>query len=325
MLSTFIAMLCFFWLALLDGMRTLEHHRTFRRFYLPKIALIFCMWLVAVVAYTIISVYERDDPRYPTIYDMPGMRSTLALFYLLYGTYMLWLVYVIVRAFQEVGQFAHVRLRLKFFLMVLLFTVFTTMVGILMGVVGPSTNNAMAFLIYFALFNTYVYMLAFVYSPAASSSDEDRSAKYRIRLGDDDDDFEDQTLQDGAFTINWDDDPALPPLPAEPLPAEQQRQLLLQQQQQRQQQEQQQKQQSQPEPREREMESLGEPAPADTAPPAAVEPFAAFTPSPQPSVPQPEAPAVVEPFAAFTPTPPQTEAAAPAAAVPAEADDADAI
>eukprot|EP00002_Diphylleia_rotans_P011277 TRINITY_DN222_c0_g1_i1.p1 TRINITY_DN222_c0_g1~~TRINITY_DN222_c0_g1_i1.p1 ORF type:complete len:491 (-),score=89.84 TRINITY_DN222_c0_g1_i1:794-2266(-) len=189
----FLAVLLLFWLCLVDGYRKAQSNqrRKLFQFYGPKIGLVGLLWLFAVISYTMISMFEQDDPSYDTFTDVPGIKELLALYVSCFAIYITWFVYALVRAMIEIRDVAHLQFRFKFFVLVTLATLLVVAVGVFLGFVGPDQENAATFLIYFSTFNMYIYYLSYMYaSPARGiQGDPDRIAMLESDGEDADEDF----------------------------------------------------------------------------------------------------------------------------------------
>jgi hypothetical protein len=108
---------------------------------------------------------QLNDPVYSTGSDLPGLIFFEVLVLLALLIYIFWLVYVTCRACGDMRILPYLGVRLK---ALALFT-FSVMLVVVSGVIfsGIATRNSAAeFLSYLALFNLYLYTLAFLYLPA---------------------------------------------------------------------------------------------------------------------------------------------------------------
>jgi len=163
--ASFIVLLLLFWLILFDGIRKEASQRTFKAFYLPKGILVGVVWIVGITVFTWTQLHEKDDPVFSTTNDLPGYIGFQIFMLILLIIYIFWLVYATCRACGDMKTLPYLGIRIKFF-GVFTLLVILTVVGALIFGYGTQTNNAAEFLSFLALFNLYVYTLAFVYLPS---------------------------------------------------------------------------------------------------------------------------------------------------------------
>uniref|UniRef100_A0A8B9IQZ3 Transmembrane protein 181 n=1 Tax=Anser cygnoides TaxID=8845 RepID=A0A8B9IQZ3_ANSCY len=165
--SLFLCALLLFWLCVYHGIRV-QGERKCLTFYLPKLFIVGLLWLAS------------------------GMK----IFFLVVATtYILYLLFLIVRACSELRNMPYVDLRLKF-LTALTFIVLVISIVIL---------YLPEFLSFYGLLNFYLYTLAFVYSPSKNALYEsqlkDNPAFSMLNDSDDDviygSDYEEMPLQNG--------------------------------------------------------------------------------------------------------------------------------
>jgi Wntless-like, transmembrane domain len=208
---TFVGELLFFWLVTFDGLRKEEPgKRLFARFYLPKLLFILVWWLCTLVISVWIEVHELDNPEYTDVRDIPGF-----IFFSIFELaavliYIVWFVWIVLNAFRDMRTLPLLSSRVKFLGALTFFVIALTVFGVLFDLLKPDVGSAAAFLLYIALFNLYVWLLAVVYSPAAYETIGGAAnlAQYEIAAWDDDTQRS-IDLDDGD---DDDDDYSAPPL-----------------------------------------------------------------------------------------------------------------
>jgi len=185
--GSFVVLLLFFWLVIFDGIRQEDTKRSFLTFYLPKIIFLGLLWLTLIIAFTLFSIYENEDPT--TVVKMQGYITffELTMVIVLIG-YAIWLGYIIVRACFMMSSMPFLGVRLKFFGTFTFLVFIVILVGILFGLFSPIRENAATFVAFLSLLNFYVYTLAIVYYPSGGLTQEQLSERIGVtRLEDDED------------------------------------------------------------------------------------------------------------------------------------------
>mmetsp|Transcript_18550 Transcript_18550/g.32193 ORF Transcript_18550/g.32193 Transcript_18550/m.32193 type:complete len:455 (-) Transcript_18550:24-1388(-) len=196
MLVTFIAMLFFFWLVMFDGVRKDAQQRTMLKFYVPKLALVGLLWITTLVVFTMIELRSLSNPEYAESEDDPNFTFFLVGELILAVIYLFWVVYVVCRACSESRTFPLLGVRIRFFALFTLTVVLIMVLGIVFEGFGPTTavsGSPMGLLAYLALYNYYVYVLAFMYLPsrfAAKGGARDQIGM--VRFEDDADSLEEE-------------------------------------------------------------------------------------------------------------------------------------
>lgn len=184
--ASFIVLLLFFWLILFDGIRQEQSQRTFLKFYFPKLALLGTTWISGIVIYTWAQLHENSDPVFTSASDLPGYVFFQVFMLILLIAYLFWLIFATCRTCGDLRTLPYLGVRIKFFGVYTLIIILTVVGALIFGV-GTSLNNAAEFLSFLALFNLYVYVLAFVYLPSQAqpqqSSDGDAQQNTNDKIG----------------------------------------------------------------------------------------------------------------------------------------------
>ncbi|XP_005043743.1 PREDICTED: transmembrane protein 181 [Ficedula albicollis] len=214
--SLFLCALLLFWLCVYHGIRV-QGERKFLTFYLPKFFIVGLLWLASVTLGIWQTVNEVHDPTYQYRVDTGNFQGMKIFFLVVATTYILYLLFLIVRACSELRNMPYVDLRLKF-LTALTFVVLVISIVILYLRFGAQVlqdnfvaelsthyQNSAEFLSFYGLLNFYLYTLAFVYSPSKNALYEsqlkDNPAFSMLNDSDDDviygSDYEEMPLQNG--------------------------------------------------------------------------------------------------------------------------------
>ncbi|XP_044527720.1 transmembrane protein 181 isoform X2 [Gracilinanus agilis] len=214
--SVFLCALLLFWLCVYHGIRV-QGERKCLTFYFPKFFIVGLLWLASVTLGIWQTVNELHDPMYQYRVDTGNFQGMKVFFLIVAGMYILYLLFLIVRACSELRHMPYVDLRLKF-LTALTFVVLVISIVILYlrfgsqvlqdNFVAEMSNhyqNSAEFLSFYGLLNFYLYTLAFVYSPSKNALYEsqlkDNPAFSMLNDSDDDviygSDYEEMPLQNG--------------------------------------------------------------------------------------------------------------------------------
>uniref|UniRef100_A0A8C3H8M2 Transmembrane protein 181 n=1 Tax=Chrysemys picta bellii TaxID=8478 RepID=A0A8C3H8M2_CHRPI len=192
--SVFLCALLLFWLCVYHGIRV-QGERKCLTFYFPKFFIVGLLWLACVTLGIWQTVNELHDPTYQFRVDTGNFQGMKIFFLVVATVYILYLLFLIVRACSELRNMPYVDLRLKF-LTALTFVVLVISIVIL---------YLPEFLSFYGLLNFYLYTLAFVYSPSKNALYEsqlkDNPAFSMLNDSDDDviygSDYEEMPLQNG--------------------------------------------------------------------------------------------------------------------------------
>ncbi|CAI5683855.1 transmembrane protein 181 isoform X2 [Oreochromis niloticus] len=226
--ALFLCALLLFWLCVYHGIRV-QGERKFLTFYLPKLVIVGLLWLSAVTLGIWQTVNELQDPTYQYKVDIANFQGMKVFFLIVVALYILYLIFLIVRACSELKNMPYSDLRLKF-LTALTFVVLIISMAILYLRFGAKAlqdnfvaelsthyQNSAEFLSFYGLLNFYLYTLAFVYSPSKNalydSQLKDNPAFSMLNDSDDEviygSDYEDMPLQNGRAikaTAKYQDD-----------------------------------------------------------------------------------------------------------------------
>uniref|UniRef100_A0A674A3S8 Transmembrane protein 181 n=1 Tax=Salmo trutta TaxID=8032 RepID=A0A674A3S8_SALTR len=217
--ALFLCSLLLFWLCVYHGIRVLGERKCLT-FYLPKLVIVGLLWLSAVTLGIWQTVNELQDPTYQYKVDIANFQGMKIFFLVVVTLYILYLIFLIVRACSELKNMPYTDLRLKF-LTALTFVVLIISMAILYLRFGAKAlqDNFVAelsthyqnyilfseFLSFYGLLNFYLYTLAFVYSPSKDaiydSQLKDNPAFSMLNDSDDEviygSDYEEMPLQNG--------------------------------------------------------------------------------------------------------------------------------
>ncbi|GAB6032821.1 hypothetical protein CHUAL_012023 [Chamberlinius hualienensis] len=177
--ASFLCTLLLFWLCIYHGIR--QNERYFITFYLPKVILVGMLWMASVTLASWHKFNERRDPTYNYTLDTQNYNGFKLFFFIAGGMYMVYLLYLIVRAYSELRNMPYFDVRLKFLTTLMLFVISISIAITVMrfGVQVLQDNfiselttnykNSAEFMAYYGLLNLYLYVMAFVYSPSPNA------------------------------------------------------------------------------------------------------------------------------------------------------------
>ncbi|XP_059380220.1 transmembrane protein 181-like isoform X6 [Carassius carassius] len=214
--ALFLCALLLFWLCVYHGIRV-QGERRFLTFYLPKLLIVGLLWLSAVTLGIWQTVNELQDPTYQYKVDIQNFQGMKIFFLLLVSVYVLYLLFLVLRACSELKNTPYTDLRLKFLtaltLLVLLISLLILYLRFgskalqdnFVSELSTHYQNSAEFLSFYGLLNFYLYTLAFVYSPSRSalydSQLKDNPAFSMLNDSDDEviygSDYEEMPLQNG--------------------------------------------------------------------------------------------------------------------------------
>ncbi|XP_060023574.1 transmembrane protein 181 isoform X1 [Lagenorhynchus albirostris] len=111
--SVFLCALLLFWLCVYHGIRV-QGERKCLTFYLPKCFIVGLLWLACVTLGIWQTINELHDPMYQYRVDTGNFQGMKVFFMVVAAMYILYLLFLIVRACSELRHMPYVDLRLKF-------------------------------------------------------------------------------------------------------------------------------------------------------------------------------------------------------------------
>eukprot|EP00935_MAST-01C_sp_MAST-1C-sp1_P001055 g1055.t1 len=175
--------------------------------------------LIFFLCLTILLCYERlrtaGDPTYNSQTDMKHYTALYAIGVLLVTLYAIYLLRIFALCFQQIKQMSYLALVL---LMITCASIFATVVGVYANALSPLETAAVAFLGFYSVFNTYVFVIAICYRPSgaqpAGPTARDRehfeqaaslqhgAGRYGDRLDDDEEDDEEEDEQEVELELS---------------------------------------------------------------------------------------------------------------------------
>lgn len=176
--ASFLCALLLFWLCAFHGIRQSERRLSF---YLPKLLIVGVLWVSAFTLSSWQQYNELQDPTYQYKIDIGHFMGLKVLFFTIGAIYLVYLVYLLIRAYSELRAMPYFDVRLKFLtgLMLIVLTISVVITGLRFGTGVLQDNfvadlethydNSAEFLTFFGLLNFYLYTMAFVYSPSKNA------------------------------------------------------------------------------------------------------------------------------------------------------------
>lgn len=174
----FVCLLLMYWLVefgLLKANQNTDGNISCCRFYAPKIFAIFVYWITAISALGAVVYATAEDPLYD--WTLSGTPKFAVVWAALAATfYLLYLLWVLMRSFSVIKTFqAAERFLFGTHLTVLIITVLGIAAG---AATGQQATGPFAFIFFNTLFNLYVILLVYLYTPVSGdvSSSNDHNA-----------------------------------------------------------------------------------------------------------------------------------------------------
>lgn len=161
----FTSILMIYWLFLIDKIRLDLPRIEYSREHLPKLILVAIYGILSLALYGWIRVELVDDPVFEDS-DVPT--GELVLFYLVavaYCAIVIWLVVLVILAAPVVWSKGYLFNRLNFTGIPTCACIFSVIVGLFSGTIGPVGRTSVGFMYFFALYNVYCYLLCYGYWP----------------------------------------------------------------------------------------------------------------------------------------------------------------
>eukprot|EP01062_Namystynia_karyoxenos_P058628 TRINITY_DN50147_c0_g1_i1.p1 TRINITY_DN50147_c0_g1~~TRINITY_DN50147_c0_g1_i1.p1 ORF type:complete len:619 (+),score=232.87 TRINITY_DN50147_c0_g1_i1:84-1859(+) len=170
LLNTYLVVFLFALLAFTDHVAQTKKKTTLA-FYGPKAALLGLLWAVAVFSWARGGYQQHWDPAASSGFDveMDGYEVLKIFVGVIIGIYGLWLLYLVVTVlFRDTRPAVHVSLRFKV-VWSLTFLMVAAIIAGLLRVRVWDTSGSIEFLLFYAIFNIYTFMLALFFSPATDA------------------------------------------------------------------------------------------------------------------------------------------------------------
>lgn len=175
---TFLSTMLLFWLEVFsdmaeDGTETTageaarwrqQKVKAFREM-VPQLVLIALMWLTSVLIYNFERVGQDGDPSVASVDNFSAYTGVKVARIILAVVYFIWLLILILKAVRNLPNMAP---PYRFIFVMTLFTIGCTAAGYIMGWLVPSVQKASAFAFFIVLYNAYVLILAWCYTPVGS-------------------------------------------------------------------------------------------------------------------------------------------------------------
>uniref|UniRef100_A0A7S2XXX3 Wntless-like transmembrane domain-containing protein n=1 Tax=Fibrocapsa japonica TaxID=94617 RepID=A0A7S2XXX3_9STRA len=171
-IATFVAVLLLYWLCLMDQIRT-DHHATsvgsrkiaWPRWVIWKSILCFVIWLIIMSTFIELYTTQTKDPTFDGITESTDERKSMAFTAatsLFMAIYIIWMIYLIVSAFHHIKEMLPCY---HFLFGVTLLVIIITVVAVFLASLFPVQSTPVQFLGLYGMYNMYIWMLAFAYTP----------------------------------------------------------------------------------------------------------------------------------------------------------------
>ncbi|GAB9464788.1 Transmembrane protein [Globisporangium polare] len=165
---TFFQVLLLFWLVMLDNLRLQGKVSgvSNSQFFTPKIVYISFFWLMNAIYHGYMKYYANNDPTW----DPLATNANFALVQAICGAmsifYVMWFTYLVLVSHQEIRSR---RVRYRYLVLLTYFMVIMAFVGLGSGAISPAPTSGGQWTWFQALFNVYVYVIAYLYAPSSSA------------------------------------------------------------------------------------------------------------------------------------------------------------
>lgn len=185
--GTFFSALLVFWLCAYHGIR--QNNRRFVSFYLPKLLLVAAIWITGCALASWQEFHELGDPSYQYKVDSGHFMGLTVFFFVLGALYVIYLIILLVQAFQDLKNMPYFDVRLKFLTILMLMVVLISLIAMFIRFgstilednfvmdISSRYKNSAEFLAFYGLFNLYLYTMAYMYSPLPSYSADNHRLK----------------------------------------------------------------------------------------------------------------------------------------------------
>lgn len=163
---TFFQVLLLFWLVMLDNLRLQGKVSgvSNSQFFTPKIIYIAFFWLMNAIYHGYMKYYANNDPTW----DPLATNANFALVQAICGAmsifYVMWFTYLVLVSHQEIRSR---RVRYRYLVLLTYFMVIMAFVGLGSGAISPAPSSGGQWTWFQALFNVYVYAIAYLYAPSS--------------------------------------------------------------------------------------------------------------------------------------------------------------
>jgi hypothetical protein len=178
--ATFLTSLLLYWLCIYHGVR--QTKRRLLTFYFPKMLLVGLLWGLVVSLACWQEYKQLLDPTYDYQFDTSYALGIKVTFAVVASLYVLYLVYLLVRAYAELRAMPYFDIRLKFMTVLMLVVLAVSIVITVMRFglsplwsdhfipeLSAHYHNSAMFAAFYALLNLYLFTMAFVYSPSKNA------------------------------------------------------------------------------------------------------------------------------------------------------------
>lgn len=174
---TFFQVLLLFWLVQLDNLRLQGKVQgvSNTQFFVPKLAFIAFFWLMNALYHGYMKYYANNDPTWNPLATNANFALVQAVCAAMSVFYLLWATYLVLASHQEIRAR---RVRYRYLVLLTFFMVVMAFVGLRIGAISPAPPSGGQWTSFQALFNVYVFTIAFLYAPSATAI---KAAKRRMK------------------------------------------------------------------------------------------------------------------------------------------------
>lgn len=165
---TFFQVLLLFWLVMLDNLRLQGKVSgvSNSQFFTPKIVYISFFWLMNAIYHGYMKYYANNDPTWDPLATSANFALVQAICGAMSIFYVMWFTYLVLVSHQEIRSR---RVRYRYLVLLTYFMVIMAFIGLGSGAISPAPTSGGQWTWFQALFNVYVYAIAYLYAPSSSA------------------------------------------------------------------------------------------------------------------------------------------------------------
>lgn len=169
--ASFFAALLLYWLITFDGIRRESAKMNVCLFYIPKLVYVTACWILVILVLTWNQLHNLSDPTHYYANDLASYVFVAIIAIILCAIYLIWIAYLVFRAFVESVVGARLRRRVMAFGGFTLGVMFLFILLVIINFLAPPEieNNAAKFLVTISLANIYVWVLVILFLPIKGS------------------------------------------------------------------------------------------------------------------------------------------------------------
>uniref|UniRef100_A0A7S1XTX2 Wntless-like transmembrane domain-containing protein n=1 Tax=Phaeomonas parva TaxID=124430 RepID=A0A7S1XTX2_9STRA len=171
-LTIFFCAVMLFWLCIFERMAAGVPDSTWSAqigFWMPKTVLIGFLGITTISLFVLIRTNMEEDASFEGIDDIDNYPAEVSIIATCTTIYAVWLLTLL---FRTCNKFRKLSIEYQFIFCYTLVVILFTIAGILTGAMYPLPSTPIEFLVFYAVFNSYILTLMYAYTPAARVGDK---------------------------------------------------------------------------------------------------------------------------------------------------------